>query len=70
MTDQECLQVIEFIVSLNEDPSPEEREMMVSDVYTVVHSHLTYHSCHYVHTAWRGRAQEILNAAKQAGFVK
>lgn len=69
MTDLECLHALEFLVSVNEDPKPEEREEIIHDVYLTVHSHLKSHSCHYVHDEWRKRGEEILNAAKQAGFI-
>lgn len=70
MTDLECLQVIEFLVSVNEDPNHEEMERMIHDIYATVHSHLKTHSCHYVHEAWRKRGEELLNGARQAGFMQ
>lgn len=69
MTDLECLQAIEFIVSVDEDPKPEAIERMIHEVYATVHSHLKMHSCHYVHTDWREKGEEIFRAAKMAGFV-
>lgn len=69
MTDLECLQAIEFLVSVNEMPNAAEKEQIIHDVYATVHSHLKSHSCHYVHEAWRDKADEIFRAAKVAGFV-
>jgi hypothetical protein len=69
MTDLECLQTIEFLVSVNEDPKCEEREQILHDVYATVHSHLK-HSCHYVHDEWRRQAKEFLKSAVMMGFTE
>lgn len=68
MTDLECLKLVEFLVSVNEFPSPEEREHIIHDIYASVHSHLTKHSCYDVHENWRKRAEELLEHAKAQGF--
>jgi hypothetical protein len=70
MTDAECIQTIDFLASVNDDPSPVEMEQLLHDIYIVVHSHGKSHSCYDVHTGWRNRAQELFNVAKQAGFIK
>ena len=70
MTDLEALQAIEYLVSKDEGALKLEEALdVISDVYRVVHSHLEMHSCHYVHTHWRAKAEEIFKAAKVAGFV-
>ena len=73
MTNLDCLKVVEFLVSVNEPDEHTKPELLlqiVHDVYATVHSHMKDHSCHYVHKDWRNRGEELLNAAKQAGFMQ
>ena len=69
MSDKDCLATIDFLVSVNEDPTPKEMEQIIHDVYATAHSHRKGHSCYSVHGDWRKRAKELLKLAKKEKFL-